>query len=499
MEKLKRNMGLSLAMALVLCSCESTISTIKDVDVIQPNSAFNVTKIIYSPDTTYVTFRAVCHSDSNIVIDNDMAIIDDNGVEHHSIGVQGIVFGQSCATNEDFTVGFTPVNAKNKAIDVKMNNRYMILGLHDASHSLELPAMQNSGYPTQSLEPKQVNIKIVLHGYSGNSEDIYMAVQYHAPFKKGNQHHAVMTSNGIFCTNFEMYSPKMLLVYAYGAIKWSTKIFVCPGDNICIDVYENGKMEYTRLTQGSDIKPLDKDMPPAVDGLSRIYEKNLYNGRVIDSETGVSTDYTSFSIISYEEQRNKLMIEYKDALKRAEYIVWHYNLSPLEAAMYTAHIHDIFCSLLLSTEIRAGYMYEEALNDDVKKQYAFATTNDAYNFLKLVPQNETAFALVDMDIPEMISSLKPMRDCYNIVPKDDPNWCTKVIMLQLDLLYKIAEWENQSYMTQITMIALAKHLSIFFEDQFEISGNDMCRWLQEQLLDPYCRSLLVALIHNSSD
>ena len=99
----------------------------------------------------------------------------------------------------------------------------------------------------------------------------------------------------------------------------------------------------------------------------------------------------------------------------------------------------------------------------------------------------------------MIPSLKPMKDCYDQVAMDDPKWCLKVLQLQIDILYKMAEWKEESFITQMTMVELARHMSIFFEDQFEISGNDMCRWLQEQLLDPYCRSLLVALIHNSSD
>ena len=506
----------SIWLSILLICTSSTVSLkaiskqiISNVRPLYSCSKINVTEIEYSSNATVLTFGLTDLSIKQLSVGQDIMIVDDHGVQHKAVEAIGIKFDSLYQPKPDskmhFKIKFDPVATSNLALDIIENGRITILGLHDEECTLSILQAheQNSisGLQTEPIGAREVIVEGMIHGYDNFTSSTKVAIQYVPPTGIGNpsQNYTDIDSDGHFMTKLVMYNPQIVYIYTINMPdnnRVEGKVYIKPGEKVHIDLYKDKGIERNNADNSMDISRL-RQFPIFVPNSQ--YRLNLYNGRITNPSNGVSTDYTSFSIMNYEEQRNKLATDYKEALKCAEYIVWHYQLTSIEAVIYTIQVHEAFCSLLLSTEISAGNRYEEAQTNEEKRQYAPSATYEAYGFLKLVPQDETAFSLINTNIPEMIPSLKPMKDCYDQVAMDDPKWCLKVLQLQIDILYKMTEWKEESFITQMTMVELARHLSIFFEDQFEISGNDMCRWLQEQLLDPYCRSLLVALIHNSSD
>lgn len=471
-------------LVLLLSGCASGFHSITNVATIVPSTELEVTGINYTPDTTFIDFRTTGASSSEFTFGSDVLLVDDNGIEHTLICTKGIEtnvkYNLEGTAPLQFTACFTTVNASNKALDMKQNGRFTILGIHESGR-LNVPETKNSGFVSKAFDGKSVNVDIVLHGYDGDGEDVKIFVQYTPPtgYHADPHNQAEMDSDRHFRTNFVMYNPERLLVYTMGARQQNARIFMSPGDSIHIDMYEDGRSEWSGASIVLDKMP--EDLPQIGKSLSK-YNDNL---------SYVTEDNLPFRSIGYSEQKSELEELYAKELEQIAYIVWRFKFSPLQAALATMSVHDKFCGELYSTQLHAIEMYETyAKSDEERAIYAPSLEPGSYRYLSHVPQNEKAYILKFMTIPGQVSCIGIFEKCLEQIPDDDEHWCRTAIEKQLDMLHQMSGWDKNSFMTQLTLVELVERMSGLHRDKFQTSGEDLHQWLKQELSDPYCISAM---------
>jgi len=476
--------------------CTQSRYTIDNVGTITNNISLDVTQISYTPEHTTITFRSNDQHRYQSVIGRDIALVDDKGVKHNAITINGQAFDSDYTIPADtmieLSIGFTPVNASNKALDLNQGKKSLILGMHDGTETLVLPNAEISGYALAPIKGKMVNIEIVLQGYEGNGDDVNVIVQYQAPtgYRDKTHHSAQITEAGHFHTSFVMYAPEILFVHSLGVRQQHSNVLVSPGDDVLIDMNEDGTVHVSRQSDNTDYTTMLKDGVPSWGSIDHKYLDNLSGMGSLDPSTGIITEHKPFSKISYEKQRQILAEEYNKALERARYIVWHYSLSQFHSGLYMAQLHDAFCMALISTEGAAANAYDRAISPEERIRYELSTRIEAYDFLKNIPQDETAFTLIKASIPGMIAGIRPISECANTVSENVEHWCTTVLEKQMEELCKMTGWDKKSYMAQLTLVCLLENMTVFHNMVFTTSKAEVYDWVMGILSDSYCRSLV---------
>ena len=475
---------------------------VSNVQALFSCSKLIATEISYSPIVTEVTFKVVCPSVTQIVVDHGIMIVDDHGGRHHAVDAIGLKFDSIYTlmpnTEMVFIIKFNPVSKVNKALDVIEGGKFTILGLHDADKPVILPHKyafkNNPKHLTKPIDSKEVVVEGKIHGSSSSILSKRVAVQYVPPKGLGNpsQNYTDIDSAGYFLTKFMMHAPQIVYVYTVntsGHNRIEGNVFIRPGEKVHLDLYEDLGVKRNIV---SGIPSVDSIcvFPKFVPNMK--YRANLQNGRVTDTGTGVSTAYTPFGIYSYKDQKELLLEEYKRNMIIVDYICWHCGLSPQEKSLYACSFHEHYIDLLLQTELVAANYYNEASTDEGEKIYCSALAIEEYEYLKYLPAEDPTFIYYysNSSIPSLLLSLPPLRNCESSTPKTDVHWCIKTIKRQRKIIKKITGWNQNSFMAQATLMESFIRFKDVYPNQFNSSRKELYDWMNRMITDTYCNSWL---------
>ena len=416
------------------------------------DSHVDITKIDYGSRKTTVHFSTCRHHEESFCIGHGIYIVGDDGIRHHAIGTKGITLDSIYQIGKgkglDFSIDFEPVAIFNRFLDVRNPFCFSIYGIHDNAIPVAIPQARGEVPDNEAdfslFKATDVEIEGVLHDPTGEMGSI-VQINYVPPRPEPDKRQkktAKADANGHFYMRFNMYAPQRMFFiypYAHGDVG---NIYVRPGDKIFVNLYDpqDGKgIDYQNLSGRNTYNSLSN-------APTYPFDPNKYNKNLRPNIRFMQWDY--------QQQQEELMKEYDNSLDFANYICWHYHLSPYETRLYLDNIHGNFISLLLSTDIGVKLQHLFSQTASEKEQYGVILNNMKYAYLKRLSPNDAILITntgVEYSI-NLLSQLPPIEDCVNKIPKNEPNRWRKIIDLQQKELNRITGWTGMTFVMELIII-----------------------------------------------
>ena len=439
---------LLLFLSLVLYSIRIEARTVANpVWLYSFDSHVDVTRIDYGTGKTTVHFVTCRHHETSFCIRRGIYVVGDDGVRRRAIGSKGIeldsVYFIGKGKGLSFSVDFDPVDRSNQALDVRNPSFFSIYGLHSADVSLAIPKARGEVPSEESdhslFEPRGVTVEGILHDPSGKlGSTVEVNYIYHPNTEKHMK--SQIDADGRFSIHFNMYAPQntsFLYPYVHGNVG---RLYLRPGDVVSVDLHDpwEGKgLSYRNLSGRKAYNNLSNAPGYSFD-ISEYYNNLRSNARFVNW--------------SYQQQYDELMEGYDKNLEFADYVCWHYHLSPYETNLYLNDIHADFISLLLATDIAAKWQSVEERNmiPTEREKYKEIVNKMDYAYLKRLDPTDTSICTISMltGIFGQIGQIQPIEDCFDQVSEGESDRWQKIIALQQKELNRITGWEGMTFIME---------------------------------------------------
>jgi len=422
------------------------------------NESVEISKIENSFEATTISFITKKNIGQSFCIGHGIYIVGDDGERHHVIGAKGIkldsLYVLTPAQRMKFSVSFTPVSKSNKAIDICEPEGFSVYGLHNSRQPLIIPkvkgvyAMEEMDYSL--YKSGMVEIEGVLHGEKDVLCDTVRAffssvLLRNTPINDSGQY-AKVSADGHFKMAFEIEAPCEIDFRCQKNPYVIGTIFVRPGDRIHIDLYKERK-------EGMALSYRNQSGRKAYNRLANA------PFRFFDDSKFYFNLNHNFGDFSYEQHRDGLMNGWVIDLDFANYICWHYRLSPHEIQYYIDKINYHYVEYLIKMDNKAERNFAFAQSDEERKTYNKIVSKMDYAYLKRIdPNNRLALNTGRFGRSAMfyVSALNPIEECIDKVPSTDPDLWLKVIELQKEALNGITGWKGMTLVLECIIVATAQ-------------------------------------------
>ena len=432
-------------------------------------NAVEVVCIEYTPKATILTFKTTKECVPTLKVGHGIFIVDDKGKRHHAIGTDGLkldsLYVMVKGQPRKFSIAFDSVSENNQALDVRGGGMSSIYGLHDAKHALDIPQASRE-VNLNEIDPARfvtdwVEIDGVVHDDNHKNGTICANYYSERPYLNEDKYgkYSRIDENGRFHMRFLMYSPTevQLSMSEYGG-EWFGDIYLRPGDKAHVDVYGDGS--HMSIASGNQAGH------PAYN--------NLMNAPVLVPEASWlynQFNKETFDVGTYAQCMSRANNGYAKALELANYVCWHYNLSPFEAELYFERIRTQYTNSFTILALRG-----ESAGDSVD-----------YSYMRGIDPDDVTFSLIDTGpyMSDMIVQLKPFRKCHQLVSDNDPDRWLKVINLQRQEFERLTGKSGFPFLFQ--MMVAADYHSVF---DWKPADEAQFQKVRELLTHTYCKKRL---------
>lgn len=432
-------------------------------------NSVEVVRIEYAPEATLLTFKTTKECVPILKVNHGIFIVDDNGKRHYATGTDGIkldsLYVMAKGQPRKFSIAFDPVSENNQALDVSGGNISSIYGLHDARRGLTIPKasreVDRNEIDTDRFATDWVEIDGIVHDDSHKNGTIYANYYSERPYLNEDKHrkYSRIDENGRFHMRFLMYSPTevQLSMSEFGG-EWFGNTYLRPGDKVHVDVYGDGS--HMSIASGNQAGY------PAYN--------NLMNVPVLTPEASWicnQLNKETFDVGTYAHCMSRANDGYAKALELADYVCWHYNLSPFEAELYFERIRTQYTNSFTILALRG-----ESAGDSVD-----------YSYIGGIDPDDVTFSLINTGtyMSDMIVLLKPFRKCHQLVSDNDPDRWLKVINLQRLEFERLTDKSGFPFLFQ--MMVAADYHSVF---DWKPADEAQFQKVRELLTHTYCKKRL---------
>ena len=431
--------GLLLTFFLLsVTNCFINARTIKSVkSLYKKGCPIEVIRIDYLRNATIVHFVTEKNVGQSFRIGHGIYVVGDDGERYHAIGTKGIKFDSLYVLYKGqhmkFSVSFEPVAEKNLALDIIEPESFSIYGLHDKKEGLFVPTITGEFDKSEEndiyFQSMDIEIDGVLHDEDNNLSKVIYAnylSNIREPKDMYADQYAEADATGHFKMCFTMQHPRQ---FSFIMPKVGGSIIAHPGDKLYVEMYRNSEgkeLIYKNLTGGKTFNKL-------VNAPGRFYDDSKYL-------RNVTSDFANFG---YNEHYTGLMERYDFELEYANYICWHYKLSPHETQLYLANVNGYYVYMLLETDCRIQTRYYESITEENKKkngkpfyvgailpekekdQYKDYVQHMDFSYLNRIDPNNYFYMINGWYqwVYEMISNIHSVKQCVNtVLAKDSFPW-----------------------------------------------------------------------------
>jgi hypothetical protein len=443
-----------------------------------------VARIRYDKDATCVTFKTTRQVGPTFKIGHGIYIVGDDGIRHHAIGAEEIKLDSLYVLYKgqrlEFSVRFLPVPESNLTLDIICPGSFGVYGLHDSNVKLNIPKAvgkaDNEETDFQHIKMQDTEIEGIIHFSDGNIlTQVYCNSEAPSSYlREESTKYSSIDASGHFSAKFKMYTPQMIQLRDARLMNtnFSTGfIYVRPGDRISVEM--NG------IREGKGIAYTNHSGREAYNRLANcpwIPITALDRQKYIGNMTAGFVDY------SYEQHYEMLMADYKKAMEYADYVCWHYCLSPYETLLYLNSVKSYYFNLLAGTDVYIKDRYQDTNDEEERLRYKVMLDKADYSYLKLlVEPNDVSLLYCDISPFGFSYQLYPIENCFGKVPENTPNRWRKIIELQQEELNRITGWTGRTFFMEML---IAKEVHKLF--QHHISEADLAD-VKAMLSHPYCK------------
>ncbi len=412
--------------------------------------AVDVTRIDYGNKMTRVHFTTSNDSVTQFSVGHGIFIVGDDGMRRHVISTKGIqldsIYMVESGRRMNFTIDFEPVPEANTSLDVCSPRLFAIYGLHDGRVSLNIPKARydTDGHDdnTSLYTVSETEIEGVLHDPDGSyGRRIY--ANYRTPRPGMDSKESRMSDidpDGRFVMKFMMYGPQEI-DFRDGTQGggYFPKIIASPGDRLSLELYEpeEGRAVVCRNISGRPSYNRYVNAPGFLFNNTKYY-RNLAGG---------------YSEMPYAAHRSELVDAYKREMSYADYICWHYGLSPAETRLYIDRLTVEMVFWLIESDITVLTKRTESDNDEVRETCDSLISGMDCSYLRYLNPNSGNYILFSHgDIGAYIIQLKPFAECYDMIAAGSPDRLIKIIERQQEVLKKLTGWDEHTIVAdQVTV------------------------------------------------
>lgn len=442
----------------------------------------------YGMDKTTVSFVSDGKDSRTLCIGHGIYIVGDDGKRHYVTGTEGIsldsVYTLGAGDKMEFSIDYSPVDVNNSALDIRDPLHFIILGIHDAGTILPIPKA-NGEVPHEETDfllyqPQTTYVEGIMHDpFKVYGEQLYCNYEAPRPYlREEDTKKAYLDEQGHFKVEFTMYSPQFvdLRKSRLSGGNPAGFIYVRPGDRIIVEMYDNKEAKEILYHEQTGRKAYNKLANcPYIPFKDTKYVNNLLS------------DFVHFS---YQQHQEMLRNEYQKALEHADYICWHYGLSPYETQLYLNMIKRNYIGHMMNADIRVYTCYRNAKTEERQKWEKTMNTFD-YSYLKEIdPDNVSRINSENIRIEEMAEQLPLFQNCIKLVPENTPNRWRKIIELQQEELNRITGWTGRTFFMEM-LIASEAYGMVF---RHHISETEL-EEIKAMLSHPYCKQY-VDIVYN---
>jgi len=459
--------------------------SISDVRCLYSNTgAVEVTRIDYGKKMTRIHFATDDSSVTDFSVGHGIFIVGDDGMRRHAISTKGIqldsMYTIKSGRRMNFTIDFEPVSETNICLDVCSPRLFAIYGLHDGRVPLNIPKArydtdENDGN-TSFYTVSETEIEGVLHDPDGSyGRRIY--ANYCTPRPGMDVKESKMSDidpDGRFSMKFMMYGPQEIdfrdETLGGGYIP---NIIAIPGDRLRLELYEP--------EEGREIVCMN---------MSGHHSYNRYvnaPGFLFDNTKYYRNLVGRYSEMPYTKHHSELADAYKREMAYADYICWHYGLSPAESRLYIDRLTVEMVFWLMESDITVLTKRTEADNDKVRETCDSCISSMDYSYLRYLNPNSENYVLFSHgDIGAYIIQLKPFAECYDKATAGSPDQLVNVIEMQQDILKKLTGWNEHTIVAdQVTVNSvlwgiLGKNIAL---------NDEQATKIRQSIIHPYYRQL----------
>lgn len=455
-------------------------------------NAIEVSRIKYDKDATYVTFNTTRQAGPTFKIGHGIYVVDDQGERYHAIEANGINLDSLYVLYKGqqlkFTIMFPRIDESNCALDIICPGSFGIYGLHDSNVQLNIPKavgkVDNEETDFQYFKLQDTEIDGTMHFADGNIlSQVYCNYDTPRPYlREENTKYSSIDASGHFMAKFKMHAPQMIQLRDARLMNSNFNtgyIYVRPGDRISIEmngihegkgiVYTNhsGREAYNRLANCPWI-PIT------------CFNMQKYFGNLTDG----------FASYSYEQHCSMLKADFEKAMEYADYVCWHYRLSPYETLLYLNSVKSFYINQLSNVDVFVKNKYQDAREEDEKNRYKAMLDKADYSYLKYLDPEDVSLLYCDIDPFGYSDQLYPIKSCISKVPENTPNRWRKIIELQQEELNRITGWTGMTFFMEM-LIASEAYGMVF---RHHISETEL-EEIKAMLSHPYCKQY-VDIVYN---
>jgi len=446
-----------------------------------------VARIKYDKDATCVTFKTTRQVGPTFKIGHGIYLVDDKGERYHAIETNGIKFDSLYVLSKDqqlnFSIKFPSIEESNCALDIICPGSFGVYGLHDSKVKLNIPKAKgradNAETDFQHFKLQDTEIDGTLHFADGNIlTQVYCHSEAPRPYlREESTKYSSIDASGHFSATFKMYTPQMIQLRDARLMNtnfYTGFIYARPGDRISVEMsgisegkgiaYKNlsGREAYNRLTNCPWIS-------------ITCFNMQKYFGNLSDGFAGYS----------YEQHCSMLKADFEKAMEYADYVCWHYRLSPYETLLYLNSVKSFYINQLSNVDVFIKNKYQDAREEEERMRYKAMLDKADYSYLKFLDPEDVSLLYCDIDPFGYSDQLYPIESCISKVPENTPNRWRKIIELQQEELNRITGWTGRTFFMEM-LIAQEAFQMVF---RYHISEAELAE-VKSMLSHPYCRQYL---------
>lgn len=442
-----------------------------------------VARIRYDKDATCVTFKTTRQVGPTFKIGHGIYVVGDDGERYHAIEADGIKFDSLYVLFKgqqlNFTIKFPRIEESNCALDIICPGSFGIYGLHDSNVQLNIPKavgkVDNEETDFQHFKLQDTEIDGTIHFVNGNIlSQVYCNYETPRPYlREEATKYSTIDASGHFMAKFKMYAPQMFQLRDARLMNSNFNtgyVYVRPGDRISVEmngIHEGKGISYTNLSGRKAYNKLANCPWIPITTL----ERQKYIGNMS----------AGFANYSYEQHCEMLMADYKKAMEYADYVCWHYCLSPYETMLYLNSVKSYYFNLLAGTDVYIKDRYQDTKDEEERQRYKAMLDNADYSYLKFLDPEDVSFLYCDITPFGYSYQLYPIESCISKVPENTPNRWRKIIDLQQEELNKITGWTGKTFFMEM-LIASEAYNMVF---RHHISEAEL-EEVKAMLSHPYC-------------
>ena len=462
-------------------------SSTKPENIYSNTIGTEVTRITFDKDMTCVSFKTTKQAGPTFKIGHGIYIVDDKGEHYHAIGAQGIKLDSLYVLNEGrqlkYSIMFPSIEESNCAIDIICPSSFGIYGLHDSKVKLNIPKaigeVDNAETDFRHIKMQDTEIEGIIHFSDGNIlTQVYCNSEAPRPYlREESTKYSSIDASGHFSATFKMYTPQMIQLRDARLMNsnfYTGFIYVRPGDRISI--------EMSGISEGKGIAYKNLSGREAYNRLANcpwfpiaIMNIRKYSGNI----SRLFIDY------SYEQYTNMLKADFEKAMEYADYVCWHYRLSPYETLLYLNNVKSFYINKMANVDVFIKNKYIETHNEGERVRYKAMLEKADYSYLKLLDPEDVSLLYCDIEPFGFSNQLYPIESCINKVPENTPNRWRKIIELQQEELNRITGWTGRTFFMEM-LIAQEAFQMVF---RYHISEAELAE-VKSMLSHPYCRQYL---------